>query len=278
MGRDGWCRCGKGHGTLGLEPTPELFVTHLVQIFREVKRVLSPTGTLWLVLGDCFVGAGKRRRLLPDLKRKDLAGIPWLVALALRNDGWYLRSDIVWHKPNATPENVNDRPTRAHEFVFLLAKSPRYFYDHAAIAEPAAPPRRHLPFTGAGVRPAPPRNHRLVVNMKGRALPPRGSIPRYVRNDNGIQTYLRNRRSVWTLPTHAYRGAHFATYPPELIRPCIRAGCPVGGVVLDPFMGAGTTGLVALKEGRRFVGIELNPSYLRLATERLNNLSLQAAH
>jgi DNA modification methylase len=199
---------------------------------------------------------------VPDLKRKDLVGIPWQVAFALRQDGWFLRSDIVWHKPNATPESVKDRPTRSHEFVFLLAKSRRYFYDHAAVAEPAVAPRRESADPGRMRRPA-------VVNLKGRALPPSRVAPSYVVEHNGKPLYLRNRRSVWTLPTRPYRGAHFATYPPDLVRPCIRAGCPVGGTVIDPFMGAGTTGLVALEEGRRFVGIELNAEYVKMAAQRL---------
>lgn len=297
--------CDAWKGSLGLEPTPALYVEHIGEVFREVRRVLTKEGTLWLVLGDCFAGSwgnyGSKRRALgcgiprpgrpdaaflppqaaaPGLKRKDLVGIPWQIAFALRDDGWYLRSDIVWNKPNAVPESVRDRPTRAHEFVFLLTKSARYYYDWKAIAEPLAQSSlrrlRQASFdeqTGgakdyaAAAGGSPGRSARTaIVNLKGRALPEGGrtSYP---------ATYRKNRRSVWTLPTHPYAGAHFATYPPELVRPCVLAGSPPDGVVLDPFAGAGTTGKVAREEGRRFIWIELNPAYVGLARERLGGLA-----
>ena len=286
--------CGGWEGGLGLEPTPELYVEHLVQVFREVRRVLKPEATLWLVLGDSFAGVPDQRTgtdrpgeppsTQMKLKRKDLVGIPWQVAFALRSDGWYLRSDIVWHKPNPTPESVRDRPTRAHEYVFLLAKGRRYFYDQAAIAEPLAASslarlsqasfasqtggaKDYAKAIGGGAANRSAR--RIIVNLKGRALPPSYSAADRPGNLPGGVPLRRNRRSVWTLPTHPYRGAHFATFPPELIRPCVKAGCPVGGVVIDPFMGAGTTGLVAAEEGRRFIGIELNKQYLKLARKRI---------
>lgn len=295
--------CGAWKGSLGLEPTPGLYVEHLVEVFREVRRVLKKEGTLWLVLGDCFAGSwgnygstrtggSETRRpgrpaaafvppqaVAPGLKRKDLVGIPWQVAFALRGDGWYLRSDIVWNKPNAVPESARDRPTRAHEFVFLFAKSRRYYYDWEAIAEPLAESSlRRLrqasfdrqaggpkDYATAAAGGGPDRSARkVIVNLKGRALPG-GSRVSYPR------AYRKNRRSVWTLPTHPYPGEHFATYPPELVRPCVLAGSPPDGVVLDPFAGAATTGMVAREEGRRFIGVELNPGYVGLARERLGS-------
>lgn len=309
--------CGAWRGSLGLEPTPELYVNHLVAIFREVMRVIRDDGTLWLILGDCFAGSwgdyhpnsppgkqGQRARqaarwqrrayrdpdflpptaTVPNLKAKNLVGIPWRVAFALQADGWYLRSDIIWHKPNPTPESVRDRPTRAHEYIFLLSKNRRYFYNQTAIAEPLADAslvrlsqpsfdrqaggdKDYSHALAAGHRHRSSR--RILVNLKGRALPPNDFRPSIASDRHGLNAYRRNRRSVWTVPTQPFRGPHFATFPKDLIRLCLRAGCPVGGTVLDPFMGAGTTGLVAREENRRFVGIELNREYLALAQERI---------
>ncbi len=228
-----------GHaGQIGIESTPTEYIARLTAVFSEVRRVLKDEGTLWLNIGDSYassptgsdsvksgleggkrtqVEGGKRQNKIVDgLKPKDLIGIPWRLAMSLQADGWYLRSDIIWHKPNAMPESVKDRPTNTHEYVFLLSKSQRYFYDHAAIAE------------GSG-----------------------------------------NKRSVWSVPTKPYKGAHFATFPPDLISPCIQAGCPLGGTVLDPFGGAGTTGLVADALGRDSLLIELNPEYSSIARGRI---------
>ncbi len=266
-------------GQLGLEPTPQEYVAHLVEVFREVRRVFKDTGTLWLNLGDSYASAwacsrrniiglgslenGKREarpnRLGNGLKEKDLIGIPWRVAFALQDDGWYLRSDIIWHKPNCMPESVKTRPTKAHEYLFLLAKSEKYYYDANAIREP----------------------HTLAQRVKGREpnfashkwLPPTGTIINNNRSGGdgvGFNPLGRNRRTVWTIATRPYKGAHFATFPPALIEPCIKAGCPEGGLVLDPFIGSGTTAAVANSLGRHYLGIELNAEYVRLAEERIN--------
>jgi DNA modification methylase len=266
-------------GQLGLEATPQEYVTKLVDIFAEVRRVLRGDGTLWLNLGDTYISAKGRshgtdpkqraRRLglrpqdvaIPGLKGKDLVGIPWLVAFALRDAGWWLRSDIVWSKPNAIPESVEDRPTRAHEYVFLLSKSRRYYYDAAAVREPSAedtPHRRER--AGAGAMRGQGQNR---PEGSGRANRPYRNVAAVGGGE------MRNRRSVWTVASQPFDGAHFATYPPRLIEPCILAGAPRDGLVLDPFAGAGTTGLVATRLGRRFLGIELNPAYAEMARRRI---------
>lgn len=222
---------------LGLEETPEEFVTNLVDVFREVRRVLRDDGTLWLNLGDSYVGncsrasdngragyGNKREGVFTKsgngLKQKDLVGIPWRVAFALQADGWYLRQDIIWHKPNPMPEPVTDRCTKSHEYIFLLTKSKRYYYDHEAIKE------------------------KCMSDTK-------------------------NKRSVWTVCPKPYKGAHFAVFPEKLIEPCVLAGCPSGSTILDPFAGSGTTGLVAKRHGCNFIGIELNPEYAELARNRI---------
>lgn len=260
-------------GQLGLEPTPDEFVSAMVEVFREVRRVLRDDGTLWLNLGDSYANDGKwggstggkhasalhgnsgigRRLLTTGLKPKDLIGIPWRVAFALQADGWYLRQDIIWHKPNPMPESVTDRCTKAHEYIFLFAKSERYYFDADAIKEQAV------------------SNHASGNGFKGRQggaihMPMSGGAG---TADQWLPGGMRNRRSVWTVSTKPFKGAHFATFPPDLIEPCVLAGCPVDGTVLDPFFGAGTTGLVAQKHGRNCVGIELNPDYIAIANERL---------
>ena len=272
-----------GHeGQIGLEPTPDEFVTALVAVFREVRRVLRDDGTLWLNLGDSYARTGgtdrkvsktarvgstrntmeqmkDRTQVAPQgLKDKDLIGIPWRVAFALQADGWYLRQDIIWHKPNPMPESVRDRCTKAHEYIFLLSKSDRYFYDADAIKEPSHSEvqSRH-------------RANGIGVEEQGKRTGA-GNITA----NCGVRE-KRNRRSVWTVATKPYKGAHFATFPPDLIRPCILAGCPKDGTVLDPFGGAGTTALVALQEGRKAVLCELNPDYIALAHKRLEGLQLR---
>lgn len=265
-------------GQLGLEPTPDEFVSAMVEVFREVRRVLRDDGTLWLNLGDSYANDGKwggstggkhasalhgnsgigRRLLTTGLKPKDLIGIPWRVAFALQADGWYLRQDIIWHKPNPMPESVTDRCTKAHEYIFLFAKSERYYFDVDAIREPYATADRRGP--RRSYKPGSASSHRLDDGHEEMTGPFAG-LP---LNPNG-----RNRRSVWTVSTKPFKGAHFATFPPDLIEPCVLAGCPVDGTVLDPFFGAGTTGLVAQKHGRNCVGIELNPDYTAIANERL---------
>lgn len=249
-------RCGAWLGQLGLEPTPELYVEHMVAVFREVRRVLADDGTLWLNIGDSYVTGA----VGDSLKRKDLAGIPWRLALALQADGWYLRADIVWHKPNPIPESVRDRPTRAHEYVFLLSKAPAYYYDADAIAERAIGGH-----TGAGA------TFRREASKRGAALVP-GQARGTHRADRPEVAYngpTRNARSVWTIATKPFPGAHSAVMPLELAERAVLAGCPTGGTVLDPFAGSGTTGVAALRNARYFIGIEANPEYAEMAQQRL---------
>ena len=275
-------------GQIGLEETPEAYISRLVEVFREVRRVLKDDGTLWVNIGDSYAsstkgsgGSGVASGLnckrnddnsfhrdshassasaqfavrkfdleLCGLKPKDLIGIPWMLAFALRADGWYLRSEIIWHKPNPMPESVKDRPTKAHEQIFLLSKSPKYFYDADAVKE-----------RGVG---------REIYFGSDRYSKGSG------RNDSGsyndTQCSHRNRRSVWTVTPKPYKEAHFATFPPDLIKPCILAGCPEGGTVLDPFGGSGTTAQVAIENRRNAVLIELNPDYIELIEKRLVNV------
>lgn len=261
-------------GQIGLEKTPDEYVAALVEIFREVKRVLRDDGTLWLNLGDSYAGSNKgvmangsivggaKQRTsagtmlgniakaikYDGIKPKDLIGIPWRVAFALQADGWYLRQDIIWHKPNPMPESVTDRCTKAHEYVFLLSKSARYYYDAEAIKEPIISPARTKE----------KNNGESAVDTKKRGF----------GTHCGTYSDGRNKRSVWTVPTKCYPEAHFATYPPELIIPCIKAGCPEGGTVLDPFAGSGTTMEVASRLGRNSIGIEINPEYSKLIETR----------
>ena len=241
-----------GGDEIGREQSPEEYVKKMVEVFREVHRILRDDGTLWLNLGDsyasngCYINAWLEKDHNKDkkhlhtnnheryedrkafrggeygIKAKDLIGIPWRVALALQADGWYLRQDIIWHKPNPMPESVEDRCTKAHEYVFLLSKKPRYYYDHEAVKE-------------------------TTVDA----------------------TERKNKRSVWTIKTKGYKGAHFAVYPEDLIVPCVLAGCPQDGTVFDPFTGSGTTAVVALKHGRNFIGTELNPQYVNIAEDRI---------
>lgn len=268
-----------GHdGQIGLEQTPDAYVAELVAVFREVRRVLADDGTLWLNLGDSYAstggahggrednqrgvgakrthdaGAGDQanRRAPQGLKPKDLIGIPWMVAFALREDGWYLRSEIIWHKPAPMPESVTDRPTKAHEQVFLLSKRERYFYDLEAIREPAKP-------WNAGQLRAP--------KMGAERIHGAGKAGVNVKTYDEIKGA--NARTVWTIGPEPFAGAHFATMPPELALRCILAGSAKGDTVLDPFTGAGTTGLVADRNGRHFVGTELNQTYADMARDRI---------
>jgi DNA modification methylase len=256
-------------GQVGLEQTPEEYVQKLVEVFREVKRVLRDDGTLWLNLGDSYSGSGKgpagnlgkthnEREMththvsgkVPDgLKPKDLIGIPWMVAFALRNDGWYLRQDIIWHKPNPMPESVTDRCTKSHEYIFLLSKSKTYYYDAESIKEPVK--------QDWGTRD---RTNGKYHNA-GTGLNPHTGLQKSYEKAN--------KRSVWSVTTKPFHGAHFATFPPDLIEPCVIAGSPEGGIVLDPFFGSGTTGLVAMRNNRKYLGCELNSEYISIANERL---------
>ncbi len=256
-------------GQLGLESTPEEFVAKMVEVFREVRRVLRGDGTCWVNMGDSYNGVGRgekanglqvaarftTQRTVSGLKPKDLCGIPWRVAFALQADGWWLRQDIIWHKPNPMPESVTDRCTKAHEYLFLLTKSARYYFDAEANKEPACDWSQ----PGRVKRDEP----------GGRASPEWNGGPHRGFHDLDFSTRGRNRRSVWTIATQPYPEAHFATYPEALVEPCVKAGCPEGGTVLDPFCGSGTTGAVAVRWGRHFVGIELNHDYIKLAEARI---------
>jgi DNA modification methylase len=268
-----------GHpGQIGLEPTPEAYIAAMVEVFRCVRDVLADDGTLWLNIGDSYnnfrstMGPGQavhgreklngkpapdsRSRGIVGLKEKDLIGIPWMLAFALRADGWYLRQDIIWHKPNPMPESVRDRCTKAHEYIFLLSKSQRYFFDGEAMREDAV--------KGAAGS---------LFNIGKTATHQMGRSSDAERVEDG----KRNRRSVWTVATQPYSGAHFATFPPALIEPCILAGSRPADIVLDPFMGSGTTAQVAQQLGRQYIGCELNPQYLSLQSERTAQQALLLA-
>jgi DNA modification methylase len=284
-----------GHpGQIGLEQTPEQYIAAMVEVFRCVRDVLADDGTLWLNIGDSYAAqrggthqpaetlAGGKGGKMEDgsivnrdrhagynptrnasamgLKHKDLIGIPWMLAFALRADGWYLRQDIIWHKPNPMPESVRDRCTKAHEYIFLLSKSERYYFDSEAMKEPAV-----------SEKPAGNKRHKYVdacadgENEKHRTKAGLLAL-------TGREWKKRNRRSVWSVPTTPYKGAHFATFPPALIEPCILAGSRPGDIVLDPFMGSGTTAQVALQHDRKYLGCELNPEYGPLQQERISSV------
>lgn len=272
-------------GQLGLEPTPDEFVQALVGVLREVRRVLRDDGTLWLNLGDSYArnpakgqhkpgdtGNGRASSTsLAGLPEKNLIGIPWRVALALQADGWYLRQDIIWQKSNPMPESVTDRFTKSHEYVFLLSKSPRYYFDHEAVKEPAV-----------GGQSGAAASFKRASSKRAQAIP--GQVCGTHRPDRADKAYAggtRSRRSVWNVATRSYKGAHFATFPPALIEPCILAGCPVGGTVLDPFGGSGTTAGVANAHGRNAILCELNPEYVALMPARVASIIdriTQSAH
>ncbi len=262
-----------GHeGQIGLEETPEQYISAMVEVFRCVWDVLEDDGTLWLNIGDSYAGNNSRasnngragfgnarekvvNRTGEGLKTKDLIGIPWMLAFALRADGWYLRQDIIWHKPNPMPESVQDRCTKAHEYIFLFSKSHKYHFDHVAIKEPVK--------EDWGTRD----RSNGKYHKEGTGLQPHSGLEKSYE--------MANKRSVWTVNTKPYSGAHFAVFPTELIEPCILSGAPVGGIVLDPFMGSGTTAQVAQDLGRKYLGCELNPEYGKLQQKRLAQQSLE---
>jgi len=270
-------------GQIGLEQTPNAFIAELVSVFSEVKRVLSDDGTLWLNIGDSYASF-RDGKATPDttrgtslgtlvdkgkasnrkastfantpIKHKDLVGIPWMLAFALRADGWYLRQDIIWHKPNPMPESVRDRCTKAHEYIFLMSKSPKYYFDSEAMKEPS---------TNLG---------KTKIRFGGNKYSDSEDPKHATKSGNEYtDTGFRNKRSVWSVTTRPFKGAHFATFPPALIEPCILAGCPEGGTVLDPFFGAGTTGLVAQRYNRKWIGCELNAEYAAIAQARIESES-----
>ena len=267
---------------IGLEETPEEYIQKLVDVFHEVKRVLKDDGTLWVNIGDSYAGGQGRWGGTDNIsdkqssnngsigqiknsskwkhniiKNKDLIGIPWMLAFALRKDGWYLRQDIIWHKPNPMPESVRDRCTKSHEYIFLLSKKPHYYFDYEAIQEDAV--------TGETVRDKNAEGYQADYT----------NGDRFSKGENVYgKDGKRNKRDVWCVTLKPCKEAHFATFPEELIKPCILAGCRVGGVVLDPFFGSGTTGRVAESLGRKYIGIELNPEYIEIGLRRTNNVQL----
>lgn len=297
-----------GHeGQIGLEETPEQYVQKLVEVFREVKRVLKDDGTLWLNLGDSYAGGnakcgteGEKQRTnkggswiendrlatiknkLPGLKTKDLIGIPWMVAFALRADGWYLRQDIIWNKPNPMPESVTDRCTKSHEYIFLLSKSQKYYYDSDSISEKSITNINNKQgdrgIQGYAIASGGNNGNSQRSNSGGygyKYLKENGQTNHTMHKNRALgnkdEDYpLRNKRSVWTVTTKPFSEAHFATFPEDLIVDCIKAGCPENGIVLDPFMGAGTTALVAKKLNRNYIGFELNREYIKIAERRIH--------
>jgi DNA modification methylase len=289
-------------GQMGLETSPKEFLEKMSAVFSEVRRALKARGTCWVNMGDTYASAwvcnrrsvvgaeslehGKRadrpNRLVDGLKEKDMCGMPWRLAFALQDSGWYLRSDIIWHKANCLPESVSDRPTKSHEYIFLLTKAPKYFYDAEAIMEPCSENTHARVSQDVAAQIGSQRaNGGGKTNGNMKAVVRGGVNPKAKVNATGsrqnesfangtcLEVHQRNKRTVWTVPAAGYKGAHFATFPPDLIKPCILAGCPVGGTVLDPFTGSGTTGEVAIGYGRNFVGIELNPEYVKLANDRI---------
>jgi DNA modification methylase len=260
-------------GQLGIEKTPEEYIKKMVGIFREVRRVLRGAGTVWLNMGDSYKGSGGAGgdynegglkegqpkygpKFASNLKPKDLCGIPWRLALALQADGWWLRSDIIWAKPNPMPESVTDRPTKAHEYLFLLTKSAKYFYDADAVREPAQ---------DWGLRDR--------TNLRGGTEDPK--LKHHGLTDANNAATGRNKRTVWTIATQPYPEAHFATFPEKLVEPCILAGSREGDTVMDPFMGSGTVALVAIKHQRHFIGCDINPKYVELANKRISEVQVK---
>lgn len=299
-------------GQIGLEETPEKYIERLTEVFMEVYRVLKPNGTLWLNIADSYWGGGWRNASFNEhsgniqkgsrgthcgdsmpackgnigvYKPKDLIGIPWMLAFSLRSAGWYLRQDIIWHKPNPMPESVTDRCTKSHEYIFLLSKSQKYYFDYEEIQEKATgyDGRKDTMMKGSKKY-----DTQIVPNQSVQSMAKNGHERWKFKSNNcqydgkepnpmqlkrdGMTDVLypvRNKRDVWSVNIKPCKEAHFATYPPELVSNCILAGCPEGGVVLDPFMGSGTTGIVANKLGRHYVGIELNPEYVEMARRRI---------
>ena len=297
-----------GHdGQIGLEETPEAYITAMVEVFRCVWDVLEDDGTLWVNIGDSYAGSGKGqwkdgehdpKKAKTDgmkmaiqkpsdigCKPKDLIGIPWMLAFALRADGWYLRQDIIWHKPNPMPESVQDRCTKAHEYIFLMSKSQKYYFDNEAIAEPCSDVSiarakradlREKKGWAEAYHGSPPtglkrsgNKERKPASARGVPVDTAGKTSGAVAGNVPWEGTTRNKRDVWSVSVKPYKGAHFATFPSALIEPCILAGAPAGGIVLDPFMGSGTTAAVAIAHGRNYLGCELNPAYKDLQDARI---------
>ena len=263
------CGAIKKDNQIGLEQTPKEYIENMVDVFNHVKELLADDGTLWVNIGDSYSSGGRtsttnqslrgnteygvtRPPVIQGIKPKDLIGIPWMLAFALREAGWYLRQDIIWHKPNPMPESVTDRCTKSHEYIFLLSKSDKYYFDHLAIKEQGV-----TPAGTKGAKGSVERQNQFGVN----ARPP----------EYKIYDGMRNKRDVWSVNVRPYKGAHFATYPTALIEPCILAGSRKNDIVFDPFMGSGTTAQVALQHGRQYLGCELNKEYEKLQQERIHH-------
>ena len=281
-------------GQIGLEETPEKYIERLTGVFMEVHRVLKPNGTLWLNIGDSYWGGGWRNASFNEhsgsiqkgsigthcgesmpackgnagiYKPKDLVGIPWMLAFSLRNAGWYLRQDIIWHKPNPMPESVTDRCTKSHEYIFLLSKGQKYYFDYDTIQQEATgyDGRKDTMMKGSKKYDA-----QIMPNQSVQSMAKNGHERwKFKANTIGRLCPVRNKRDVWSINIKPNKEAHFATYPQELVSTCVLAGCPERGIILDPFMGSGTTGIVANKLGRHYVGIELNPEYVGMAERRI---------
>lgn len=254
---------------IGNEQTPYEYIQNLLIVFEEVKRVLKPDGTLWVNIADSYAANNKKFKLPPNkdfsavpklwhgIKQKDMIGVPWLLAFSLRENGWYLRSDIIWHKKNCMPESVKDRPSKCYEHIFLLSKSPQYYYDYDAVREPVADSSIAI--------------YKRGVSDKTKYKDRKQGI--FMPRDKTNFPDMRNRRDVWSVATNsAHISGHFAVYPEKLIEPCILAGSKVGDIVLDPFFGSGTTGVVALKNGRKYIGIDINPDYCKTAQKRIEKI------
>ena len=288
-------------GQIGLEPTVQEYINVMTEIFSEVRRVLKSDGTLWLNMGDSYAGGGRGGNskihnhehstqgicyAIPNgLKPKDLIGMPWRIAFALQDDGWYLRSDIIWHKPNPMPESVTDRPTKAHEYIFFMSKSAKYYYDAEAIMEPISLSTHLRISQNVAAQIGSDRAHaggktngrmKTVIRTPKQQLSGTG-----IKNNDSfsnatcLRVLKRNKRTVWTIPTQGFKEAHFATYPINLISPCIKVGCPEGGVVLDPFIGSGTTAVACERLNRRWIGIEISLDYVKIAKERIKKETAQ---
>ena len=282
-------------GQIGLEYTPSQYIERLVSLFREIRRCLKKDGTIWVNIGDSYNNTApgnknphgfsqnrpsytnyetkkmREKKLVNGIKQKDLIGIPWMLAFALRADGWYLRQDIIWHKPNPMPESVTDRCTKSHEYIFLFSKNEKYYFDYEAIMEPCSEKQTEhyigKNYYGNGTKKE--RTHEQGYSQKenGGHRDNSGGFDCEMSIKDGV--VVRNKRDVWNVPVRPNKESHFATYPEMLIRPCILAGCAEGGIVLDPFMGSGTTGIVARKLNRNYVGCELNPEYQKMAERRI---------
>lgn len=272
----------KAEGQIGREESPEEYLNKLIEVFREVKRVLKEEGTLWVVIGDSYAGTRSKKEYkdpkniegrsgqkesiaekLSGYKAKDLMGIPWQLALKLREDGWYLRSDIIWHKENAMPESCRDRPSRSYEHIFLLSKARKYFYNFDAMKEPIKEISKKRYMRARG------KDNKYLQEGTGAKRQSINEAREYGEYIGDNVPKFRNNRDIWTINTSAFKGKHYAVFPPKLVELCIKAGCPKKGLILDPFMGSGTVGMVAIRMDREYIGIDINKDYCQIAKERI---------